>query len=239
MERKDGAASFRRWAIRSCAVILLLYPLLMLPEFASHIKAHFTGSIEDAMITGQWHIVIINIVLFTSFLIPLTFRKKVSWMEFGLVTAFFVSLFVEMYGVPLTIMFASRIFHASPETVVDTVLSVELLGVAFSFTVPMIYGSVLMAGGTMIVVAGWVTLYRRIEEEGLVTTGIYSISRHPQYLGFILVIFGWMIGWTTPLTVVFGSILIIVYIRTCLKEEREMGKNNDHGSYRMRTPFLI
>ncbi|MGA1866630.1 MAG: methyltransferase family protein [Thermoplasmatota archaeon] len=239
MKRMDMAVSFKRYLARSSAVIILLFPLLMLPEFASHIKAHFTGAIEGSMITGQWHIVIINIVLFTSFLIPLTFRKKVSWKEFGLVAAFFVSLFVEMYGLPLTVMFASRIFHASSDAALDSALSVELLGVDFAFTVPMIYGSLLMVAGTIIVIAGWVTLYKRIDREGMVTTGIYSVSRHPQYLGFILVIYGWMVGWTTPLTVVFGSILMIVYVRTSIKEEREMGKDHDYGSYRKRTPFLI
>ncbi|MBN1389039.1 MAG: DUF1295 domain-containing protein [Candidatus Thermoplasmatota archaeon] len=239
MESKNMTLSPQKWAVRVFAIILIMFPLLMLPEFVSHIKAHFTGAIEGSMITGQWHIVIINIVLFTSFLIPLTYRKKVSWKEWGLVSAFFISLFIEMYGLPLTVMFASRIFHAPPEAAVDTALSVELLGAVFAFTVPMIYGSVLMIAGTIIVVVGWVTLYRRIDREGLVTTGIYSISRHPQYLGFIMVIYGWVVGWTTPLTVVFGSILMIVYVRTCMKEEREMGGDHDYGSYRKRTPFLI
>ncbi|MGA1819882.1 MAG: methyltransferase family protein [Thermoplasmatota archaeon] len=228
-----------RWPIRIAGAVLLLLPFIMIPFFWNHFKAHFTGGIEGSMITGQWHIVLINIILFTSFLIPLTFRKKVSWKEFGLVTAFFVSLFVEMYGIPLTVMFASRAFHASPDTTVNALFSVELWGIGFSFTAPMAYGALLMVLGTAIVIVGWITLYRRVEKEGLVTTGVYSISRHPQYLGFMLVIYGWMVGWTTLLTVLFGAILLAVYIRVCMKEEKEMGKDHDYAEYRKRVPFII
>ena len=224
MVENHRARPLFRWSLRAAAAVILLLPFLMMPFFWDHFKAHFTGGIEGSMVTGQWHIVLINIVLFTSFLIPLTFRKKVSWKEFGLVTAFFVSLFVEMYGIPLTVMFASRAFHASPDTPVNALFSVKLLGIGFSITAPMAYGAFLMLLGTVIVIAGWVTLYKRVDQEGLVTTGIYSISRHPQYLGFMLVIYGWMVGWTTLLTVIFGSILLAVYIRVCIKEEKEMGE---------------
>ena len=228
-----------RFCIRTSAIILVLVPFLMVPVFWNHFKTHFSGGIEDSMVTGQWHIVVINIVLFTSFLIPLTYRRKVSWKEFGLVTAFFVSLFVEMYGIPLTVMFVSRAFRVSPDMSVNPLFSVELLGVGFSFTAPMLYGAFLMVLGTVIVIIGWVTLYKRSDHEGLVTTGIYSISRHPQYLGFMLVIYGWMVGWTTLLTVVFGSILVLVYIRTCRKEEKEMGQDHDYGAYKKKVPFII
>jgi protein-S-isoprenylcysteine O-methyltransferase Ste14 len=191
------------------------------------------------MITGEWHVVLINILLFVSFLIPLSFRKKFSWKEYGIVTAFFISLFVEMYGIPLTIMFFSKAFHTSSSAPVDLVFTGRILGVSFGFTLPMIYGSVLMTIGSVIVVTGWVTLYRNVKKEGLVTKGIYSISRHPQYLGFLMVILGWVIGWTTVLTVIFGTVLIIMYIRVSLKEEREMSKDHDYLAYKKRVPFML
>ena len=79
-------------------VVLIIAPILFFWDFAVHIHAHFSGSILPNIITQQWHIVIINIVIFISFLVPLSFRRKVNWKEYGLITAFFVSLFVEMYA---------------------------------------------------------------------------------------------------------------------------------------------
>ncbi|MGA1872643.1 MAG: methyltransferase family protein [Thermoplasmatota archaeon] len=234
-----GDAAAGRWALRVLMIIILASPFVMPHAFMDHFRAHFTGGIEGSMITGQWHVVLINIVLFLSFLVPLSFRKKISWKEFGLVTAFFVSLFVEMYGIPLTVMFASRAFNTSTGASVDPVMTIRLLGVDFGFTAPMIYGTLLMALGTIIVVIGWVTLYRNIDRDGLVTSGIYSVSRHPQYLGFLLVIYGWIIGWTTVLTVIFGLILFLVYIRVCFREEKEMDLDHDYGSYKEKVPFMI
>ncbi len=37
-------------------------------------------------------LVIISIVVFSLFIIPLTYRKRAKWIDFGLVGAFFVSL---------------------------------------------------------------------------------------------------------------------------------------------------
>ena len=103
----------------------------------------------------------------------------------------------------------------------------------------MLYGAFLMILGTAVVIVGWVTLYRRVDREGLVTTGIYSISRHPQYLGFMLVIYGWMVGWPTVLTVIFGTILLIVYVRVCIKEEKEVAREHDYNGYKEEVPFLL
>jgi protein-S-isoprenylcysteine O-methyltransferase Ste14 len=231
--------SYLKWMVRGLILLLFLVPLLFPLQFLEHFRAHFTGAIEGSVITGQWYIVLINVLLFVSFLIPLSFRKKVSWKEYGLVAAFFISLFIEMYGIPLTIMFFSRAFHPAPTDNLEVLFTVDLLGQGFGFTHAMAYGSLLMMIGTIIVIVGWVTLYRNIDRDGLVTTGIYSVSRHPQYLGFLIVILGWVIGWTTVLTVIFGIVLFIMYLRVCLKEEREMGEDHDYSSYREKVPFMI
>jgi protein-S-isoprenylcysteine O-methyltransferase Ste14 len=239
MEVKVGRRSYLKWISRSILALVLLLPFFFPVHFIDHFRAHFSGSIENTVVTGEWHVVLISIVLFVSFLIPLSFRKKVSWKEYGLVAAFFISLFVEMYGIPLTIMFLSRTLDSSGKVPIDTVVDFRLFGVGFGLTLPMVYGAVLMFIGTVIVIVGWITLYRRIDREGLVTGGIYSISRHPQYLGFLMVIYGWVIGWTTALTVVFGIILFIMYIRVCVKEEKEMGKDHDYLSYKKKVPFFV
>jgi len=94
--------------------------------------------------------------------------------------------------------------------------------------------------GMTLIILGWVTLYRNTKKEGLVTSGIYNYSRHPQYLGFILIILGWFFGWPTPLTLIFAPILIYKYVTVCRKEEIEVKKEHpEYDNYRSKVPFMI
>ena len=223
---------------RAVIIIIALFPLLFIKEFYNHFYAYMTGNIINRIITEQWHIVLINIVLFTAFVIPLTYRKKANWTQKGLVTAFFVSLFVEMYGIPFTILFASKFFAANTN-LPDSVINFSLLGVGFGMDLAMLYGTVLITIGTLLIVLGWITLYRNIKSNKLVTNGVYSFSRHPQYLGFLLIIIGWFIGWPTFLTLIFSPILIYFYVRTAKKEEREAGASEEYEKYKKRVPFFV
>lgn len=229
----------RNPVLRAASIVFFLSMLLFPVSLYRHFSAHFMGSITGSLIRDQWWLVLLNIVIFISFLIPLSFRKKVDWKGFGLVGAFFVSLFVEMYGLPLTIFFVSRYLGGGSAPAPDLALEVELLGVGFGFTIPMVYGSLMMLLGTALIVVGWVTLFKGVKKGVLVTSGVYSVSRHPQYLGFILVVGGWMIGWPTILTLILGSVLVAWYVRVCIVEEREMRRIADYDAYKRRVPFLI
>jgi protein-S-isoprenylcysteine O-methyltransferase Ste14 len=231
--------SWKNWAIRAALLAFALSSLFFYNDFVEHTYAHFTGSLINSVATGQWYLVALNIIIFVSFLVPLSFRRKVDWKEYGLVVAFFVSLFVEMYGIPLSIMFASRLIGPPLVDNLHYVLFVPVLGVTLAFTIQMMYGTMLMIIGTVFVTVGWVTLYRNIKKEKLVRTGIYSISRNPQYLGFILVIIGWLVGWPTLLTVIFAPILIFVYVRLCRVEEKEISHLHGFKRYRREVPWLI
>ena len=192
-------------------------------------------------------IVALNIGIFLAFLLPLSFRQKARWGERGIVVAFFVSLFIEMYGIPLSLLIASRFVplpSANNDPHLHIAVSYELFGVDFDLTMTMIYGTVLMVFGTILVIIGWVTLYRGVKRGGdgtLVKDGIYSVTRNPQYLGFIIVILGWLVGWPTPLTVILASILIIMYIRLCKLEEGELEQAGVRGlkHYRRDVPLLV
>ena len=234
-----GGIKFRLLPLRLMVVLLILIPIIYYYDFYQHIYSHFTGTILTSVITHQWHIVLINILIFISFLIPLSFRRKIDWKEYGLVTAFFVSLFVEMYGIPLTVFFASKSFQGPVVGLAGTVYDFEFLGVGISMTLAMLYGTILMVIGTIIIIVAWITLYRKIKSEEIVTSGIYSISRHPQYFGFLLIIFGWFIGWPTILTVVFASILIYKYVKVCKIEEKELASSKKYQEYKNSVPFFI
>ena len=239
MGKKDFQLSWKHWAIRGGGLTLVLSTLAFYQHFAEHFYAHFTGSLLGFVIKGQWQVVVVNILAFVSFLVPLSYRRKVDWKEYGLVVAFFVSLFVEMYGIPLTVALTSNLIGAPPTEHLRHVLIFPLLGVDLAATVPMLYGAVLMLGGTAWILVGWVTLYRGIRKNPLITTGIYSISRNPQYVGFIMILTGWLVGWPTLLTVIFTPVLIFVYVRLCKIEESELASLPDFMQYKESVPLLI
>jgi protein-S-isoprenylcysteine O-methyltransferase Ste14 len=220
-------------------IILALIPVVFYKEFAQSFFTYFTGGNLSRTIRGEWNMVALNILFFVSFLLPLSFRRKANWTEKGLVVAFFISLFVEMYGIPLSILAASHLFQ--PKTALpDALVRFEFLGVSMSMHLCMCYGAVLIALGTTLIVTAWVTLYKNIKKTNLVTNGIYSYSRHPQYLGFILIILGWLFGWHTIVTALLSPVLIIMYLRVCYIEEKEVGTNNPaYREYRQRVPFFF
>ena len=205
-------------------------------QFAEQFACYLTG--QANIISSEWHIVVLNIALFLLLLVPLAFRRRARWGEYGLVAAFFISLFIEMYGFPLTIYFAAKYF-SKPVECAPTVLNFDFLGVSFGMEVAMIYTTILITIGTVLIIAGWITLYRH-KNDPFVTSGIYKYSRHPQYLGFILVVFGWFVDWPTLITIIFAPILIYLYIRTCKIEEKQiLTEHPTYKKYADRVPFLI
>ncbi len=225
-----------RVALRALLLLLVLPLLFFWPSFAEHFLGHFTGSV--VAIAHQWHIAALNIAFFLAFLVPLSFRRKASWKERGLVSAFFVSLFVEMYGVAFSMIFASRYLFAGSSYMPAEAFGFEFLGVYFSMTIGMVYGLLLMAIGTALIALGWATLYSN-RKKGLVTQGIYSYSRHPQYLGFIMVVLGWFVSWPTILASAFTPVLVYKYIQVSRQEEEEVAAEfPGYNAYRQRTPFL-
>ena len=241
----EGTASQHRtrWLLRGLFILLALSPLVFSGQFLDHFQVHFTGEIVDTVITLKWHVVALNILLFVSFLVPLSYRRTVDWKEYGLVSAFFVSLFIEMSGIPLILLFVSGRFGGSESGVAlpENAVNFSFLGVNFSMTHAMVYGLVLMTLGTVLIILGWITLYRHLEKDGdgLVTSGIYAYSRHPQYFGFILVILGWFFGWPTILVLVFAPILVYKYLKVCTVEEKELEEDVDYQAYREKVPFFL
>lgn len=239
MGKQTGIRANKNLPYRILLIVLFLIPVFFYQDFLIHFYFHFSGSILTTIITHQWHIVILNIVLFLTFLIPLSFRRKINWKEYGLVTAFFISLFIEMYGIPLTIFIVSRSLAGVDVNVPNIILEFTILGVDIDMTLAMVYGTILISIGTVLILLGWVTLYKNLQTDAIVTKGIYSYSRHPQYFGFILIIVGWLIGWPTILTLIFAPILIYMYIRVCSFEERELAINDEYKAYKKRVPFFI
>jgi protein-S-isoprenylcysteine O-methyltransferase Ste14 len=198
---------------------------------------------------GLWSLVIINSALFIFF--ALSFFKpktKLDWRAFNAFAAFIVALFVEMYGFPLTIYFLSG-WLATKYPQVNFLthdaghLLSTLLGLKGDphFNVLHILSSVFIFGGFILIAKAWRILYQAQQNHQLATTGPYAWVRHPQYDGFVLIMFGFLLQWPTLITLVMFPILMVIYIRLAKKEERQVmiEFKEQYQIYMQNTPAFI
>jgi protein-S-isoprenylcysteine O-methyltransferase Ste14 len=151
-----------------------------------------------------------------------------TWRSFGAFGAFPVALFIEMHGFPLTIYLQSGWLRTRYPDVDwfshDAGHSLEMM---FGWkTNPHagpfhILSFVLIGGGFILISAGWRVLYDAQRKHALATTGVYAHLRHPQYVGFVLVTFGFLLQWPTILTLAMFPFLVRIHVRLALAEERE------------------
>ncbi len=177
---------------------------------------------------GLWSLVIINSLIFIIF--AFSFAKPQSardWRSFGAFSAFLVALFTEMYGFPLTIYLMSG-WLASKFPGVDFLAhdSGHLLEVMFGWQSNPHFGpfhllsSLFIGGGFWLLAAAWKVLYQAQRDHKLATTGAYARIRHPQYAGFVLIMFGFLLQWPTLVTLVMFPILVFMYFQLARSEER-------------------
>lgn len=176
---------------------------------------------------GQWWLVALNIGIFGYFIWS-SFKPqtKVDWQSFRLIMAFIVALFFEMYGFPLTVflltsVFGNRLgidFSHNNGHLLETFLRVQ--GDPH-FNWLHILSNVLIIGGILLIGAAWKVLYNAAKKHILATTGPYAYVRHPQYLGFILIIIGFLIQWPTVITFLMAPVLIWRYLRLGRQEEQQ------------------
>ena len=204
---------------------------------------------QDAPSYGLWMLVIFNSAIFImfaySFFKPQTTR---DWRTFSAFSSFIIALFVEMYGFPLTIYLMSGWLQTKFP-------SLDLLshnnGHLWStltgekgdphFGVLHIASYVFLGFGFYLLSSAWSVLYQAQRRHALATTGAYARIRHPQYVAFVLILIGFLLQWPTLLTLVMFPILLVMYARLAVTEEREMRATfaGDYDAYAARTPRFI
>ena len=194
---------------------------------------------------GLWPMVLMNIALFGGFALAfLRPTNRREWRSLGVLLAFIVALFTEMYGLPLTIFlltaalgrlpFANPFAHDSGNLWASLVLGPAWAGWMMGL------GGLIMLAGFVLIERGWRLIHKSQSNE-LATTEIYGLIRHPQYAGLILLIIGALIQWPTLITLLMAPVLVVAYYRLAKREEQELETRfgNAYRSYKARVPAFL
>lgn len=179
---------------------------------------------------GLWSMVVLNSAIFIMFAFSF-FKPKTrrDWRSFGAFSAFLVALFTEMYGFPLTIYLLSG-WLQSRFPGIDWFAhdSGHLPEMIFGWSSNPHFGPfhllsfAFIGGGFVLISKAWRVLYAAQRDGVLAVTGAYARVRHPQYVGFVLVMLGFLFQWPTLLTVAMFPVLIWMYTRLAWAEEAEV-----------------
>ena len=182
----------------------------------------------DAPAYGLWLIAAINAAVFVIFAFGFTkLDTPRDWRSFGAFAAFIVALFAEMYGFPLTIyLLAGWLGSAYPALDPFSHDAGHLWWTLLGFTgdphtsIVHLGSFALIFGGFWLLAAAWQPLHAAQRRGALATEGVYGVIRHPQYVGFIGILLGFLVQWPTLLTLAMFPVLVAMYVRLARGEER-------------------
>ncbi|HEY5616517.1 MAG TPA: isoprenylcysteine carboxylmethyltransferase family protein [Vicinamibacterales bacterium] len=198
---------------------------------------------EQAAHGGAWALSVITIVvvswIFYRYFAPKSWRE---WAGAGLVQAFIIALYAEMYGFPLTIYLLVRFFGIDRGNLNANLWS-TLLGVGEAgMFISMLLGYGLVFLGIGLFAEGWRELYRAHEQKRLATDGLYGVVRHPQYLGLFVGLLGeGVVHWPTVFSVGLFPFIVLAYALLARSEERRMVDEfgEAYRAYQRRVPMFI
>ena len=135
-----------------------------------------------------------------------------------------------------------------PRFAVQILYSKSVLVPVVNFSIPLFH---LIISIPFLVLGAWIAI-KGVKEvtlkvaethrtEKVVTTGVYSIVRHPQYLGALLAHVGISILLSAAYSLLFTPLMVILIYLISRKEEEELTKEfgKEYENYKKKVPMLI
>lgn len=195
------------------------------------------------MHTGMWGLAVIVIVIVSWLLYRyLAPRSWKEWGRAGVLQAFIIAFYAEMYGFPLTIYLLSRLFGLDLAWTEGGNLWAALFGTPAAHLVAMVLGYGIVFSGATLVAEGWRTVHWARREGRLATEGVYARVRHPQYTGLFMIVFGeGIVHWPTVVSVAAFPVIVAAYAHLARKEERQMLEEfgDAYREYQRRVPMFV
>ncbi len=217
------------------------FALVLGPTYAEHMMWFFSTASQGTILQGQWIVAIAYVSTFIAiayFLRP-SEKGHDAWKKgVGVYSTFIIALFAEMFGFPLTLYLLS-IFTGSqaPAAPAQVATHFTILGLSYSImwtTLLAMAFSVLCAA---LMVYSWKLVFK---SKRLVTTGPYSLVRHPQYSAVIALTVVWAISWPTLTTLLLAPVVTFIYYRLSCDEEKRMCKEfPKYAAYAKKVPMLV
>jgi methanethiol S-methyltransferase len=195
------------------------------------------------MHAGFWGLAVIVIVIVSwllyRYLAPDDWKE---WTRAGVLQAFIIAFYAEMYGFPLTIYFLARFFGLDLAWNEGGNLWLQIFGTPVAHIIAMVLGYTIVFSGATLVAEGWRTIHRVRREDQLAIEGVYEKVRHPQYTGLFMIIFGeGVVHWPTIVSVAALPIIVGAYTILARKEERQMLQKfgDEYRKYQSLVPMFI
>lgn len=198
---------------------------------------------ENIAHSGAWGLTVIMVVvaswIFYRYFAPKTWRE---WASAGVVQAFIIALYAEMYGFPLTIYFLARFFGLDKYNLNANLWS-SLMGLGETgMIISMLAGYFLLFIGIGIFIKGWHQLFQARQENRLITSGLYRFVRHPQYTGLFIGLFGeGVVHWPTLFSVGLFPLIVLAYYLLARSEEKRVLEQfpDEYRLYQQQVPMFI
>ena len=198
---------------------------------------------------GLWSLVFVNSAIFIVFAFSF-FKPKTAqdWRSLGAFSAFVLALFTEMYGFPLTIYLLSGWLQTfEPDVDWNSHVSGHLPEVLLGWQANPhaglfhIASFIFIGCGFWLLAVAWRHLWAAQRKDRLAVAGPSARMRHPQYAGFVLIMFGFLVQWPTILTLVMFPILVWMYVRLARHEEADSRARfgSEWDSYAGRVPAFV